>query len=269
MTSTGPAQARPTADSSTRTAFLIVDTESVPDGDLIAHVKYPDDNLTADEAIERARSEARDLSPTGSDFLPVTFQVPVAVCAIRVAADFRLQKLSCLDAPQYRQNEIIKKFWMGLDFYKAKLVTFNGRGFDVPLMELAAFRQGINIGEHIRKSRNRYNGGLDLLEFFTNFGACRLAGGLNLLAKMIGLPGKMDVSGDQVLEMYRRGDLRAINDYCLCDTLDTYFIFLRTRVMTGEIDSEEEQKLLALTRENLEGQLEEFPVLRHYLDQWK
>jgi 3'-5' exonuclease len=269
MTSTGPAPSRSTSDPNTRTAFLIVDTESVPDGDLIARVKYPADKLSADDAIERARAEARAASPTGSDFLPVTFQLPVAVCAIRVGADFRLQKVSCLDAPQYRKSEIIKKFWMGLDFYKAKLVTFNGRGFDVPLMELAAFRQGINIGEHIRKSRNRYNGGLDLLEFFTNFGAYRVVGGLNLLAKMIGLPGKMDVKGDQVLDLHRQGDLKAINDYCLCDTLDTYFIFLRTRVMTGEIDSDEEQKLLAMARESLEGQFDEFPVLRQYLEQWK
>ena len=269
MTSTGPGPARTAADPATRTAFLVIDTESVPDGDLIARVKYPGDKLTADEAIERARTEARVASPTGSDFLPVTFQVPVAACAIRVGLDFRMQKLSCLDSPHYRQNEVVKKFWWGLDFYKAKLVTFNGRGFDVPLMELAAFRNGINIGEHIRKSRNRYNGGLDLLEFFTNYGAYRVVGGLNLLAKMIGLPGKMDVKGDQVLDLHRAGDLKAINEYCLCDTLDTYFIFLRTRVLTGEIDAEEEQKLLALARETLEGQREEFPILQQYLEQWK
>jgi predicted PolB exonuclease-like 3'-5' exonuclease len=269
MTSTSPAPTRATADPATRTAFLVIDTESVPDGDLIARVKYPGETLTANEAIERARIEARAASPTGSDFLPVTFQVPVAACAIRVGFDFRLQKLSCLDAPHYRQAEVVKKFWLGLDFYKAKLVTFNGRGFDVPLMELAAFRNGINIGEHIRKSRNRYNGGLDLLEFFTNYGAYRVVGGLNLLAKMIGLPGKMDVKGDQVLDMYRQGDIKAINEYCLCDTLDTYFIFLRTRVLTGDIDAEEEQKLLALARETLEGQREEFPILQQYLERWK
>jgi predicted PolB exonuclease-like 3'-5' exonuclease len=269
MTSTSPGPARTAADPATRTAFLVIDTESVPDGDLIAKVKYPGESMTGDEAIERARNEARAASPTGSDFLPVTFQIPVAACAIRVGFDFRLQKLSCLDAPHYRPSEIVKKFWWGLDFYKAKLVTFNGRGFDVPLMELAAFRNGINIGEHIRKSRNRYNGGLDLLEFFTNYGAYRVVGGLNLLAKMIGLPGKMDVKGDQVLDMHRQGDLKAINEYCLCDTLDTYFIFLRTRVLTGEIDAEEEQKLLALARETLEGQREEFPILKQYLEQWK
>ncbi len=269
MTSTSPGPARATSDPSIRTAFLVIDSESVPDGDLIARVKYPGDKLTPDEAIERARAEARAASPTGSDFIPVTFQIPVAVCALRVAADFRLQKVSCLDAPHFRPGEVVKKFWWGLDFYKAKLVTFNGRGFDVPLMELAAFRHGINIGEHIRKSRNRYNGGLDLQEFFTNYGACRLVGGLNLLAKMIGLPGKMDVKGDQVLDMHRQGDLKGINQYCLCDTLDTYFIFLRTRVLTGEIDVDEEQKLVALARESLEAQIDEFPILNQYFEQWK
>ncbi len=268
MTSTSPGPARATSDPATRTAFLVIDSESVPDGDLIARVKYPGEKLTADEAIDRARAEVRAASPTASDFIPVTFQIPVAVCALRVGADFRLQKVSCLDAPHFRPVEIVKKFWWGLDFYKAKLVTFNGRGFDVPLMELAAFRHGINIGEHIRKSRNRYNGGLDLQEFFTNYGACRLVGGLNLLAKMIGLPGKMDVKGDQVLEMHRQGDLKGINEYCLCDTLDTYFIFLRTRVLTGEIDADEEQKLLALARETLEGQFEEFPILKPYFELW-
>src|SRR5215472_14432978 len=78
------------------TAFLVLDTESVPDGELLARVKYASESLTPEEAIERAKAEARDLSRDGSDFLPVTFQVPVAVCVLRVAADFTLQALKCL-----------------------------------------------------------------------------------------------------------------------------------------------------------------------------
>jgi hypothetical protein len=85
---------------------------------------------------------------------------------------------------------------------------------------------------------------------------------------MIGLPGKMDVCGDQVLAMHRRGDLQAINDYCLCDTLDTYFVFLRTRVMTGELDREAEARLVAEAREFLEGQTVEFPAVARYLAAW-
>jgi predicted PolB exonuclease-like 3'-5' exonuclease len=191
------------------------------------------------------------------------------VSVIRVGADYRLQKLACLDAPHFRPEEVVKKFWLGVGMYKAKLVTFNGRGFDLPLMELAAYRQSINIRDYLLTSRNRFGGGaLDLQEFFSNYNACRMVGGLNLLAKMIGLPGKMDVAGDQVLELYRAGELQAINDYCLCDTLDTYFIFLRSRVLTGDLDAEEEQKLVAEGREFLHHQINDFPIIKNYLAAW-
>ena len=65
-------------DAGTRTAFLVVDTESVPDGRLLSQVKYPADDLDPAAAIERARDEARQSSYSGSDFLPVSFQYPVA-----------------------------------------------------------------------------------------------------------------------------------------------------------------------------------------------
>src|SRR5262245_7549549 len=94
-----------------QTGFLVFDTESVPDGRLLARVKYPHEELTPDEAIARAQQEAREQSLTGSDFLPVTFQVPVAVCVLRVATDYTLQGLACLDAPQFRTTEIVRAFW--------------------------------------------------------------------------------------------------------------------------------------------------------------
>src|SRR5947208_1553470 len=108
-----------------QTAFLVFDTESVPDGDLLARVKYPREQLTPEEAIARAQAEARELSPTGSDFLPVTFQVPVAVCVLSLASDLTIQKLVCLDAPQYRSDEMTKLFWKGINHHEnANLVTF-------------------------------------------------------------------------------------------------------------------------------------------------
>jgi predicted PolB exonuclease-like 3'-5' exonuclease len=187
----------------------------------------------------------------------------------RVGTDFGLQAITCLDAPHYRSREITKKFWLGMAHYSenrpAKLVTFNGRGFDMPLLELAAFRYGFAARDHYL-SRDRYRGPLDLQEFFTNFGGCRMVGGLNLLAKLLGLPGKMDVAGHQVYDMYREGKLQEINDYCLCDTLDTYFIFLRTRVLTGDITLEQETEIAAKARSLLLAKREEFPILTRYLD---
>lgn len=263
-------QAARAATDTPATSFLIVDTESIPDGELLARVKYPGETLTPEEAVARAQAEAREISRDGSDFLPVTFQVPVAVSVVRVAADFSLQAVACLDAPEYRPREIVRKFWLGVGKYRAKLVTFNGRGFDLPLLELAAFRWGYSVRDHFYNSRNRYNGNhLDLFDWLSNYGACRMAGGLNLLAKLLGKPGKMEVAGDQVWNMHREGRLQEINDYCLCDTLDTYFVFLRTRVLLGELTLTEESALLRRAHVWLTAKVPDFPALRPYLERFE
>ncbi len=252
------------------TAFLVLDTESIPDGRLISRVKYPEDNLTPEAAIDRAQAEAREQSRDGSDFLPVTFQIPVAACVVRVAPDYTIQAVACLDPPQYRSEEIVKKFWLGMERYKkAKLVTFNGRGFDLPLLELAAFRYGLSARDYFYDSRNRFKGNhIDLFDWLSNYGACRLNGGLDLLAKMIGKPGKMDMAGDQVYALHRDGRSREINDYCMFDTLDTYFVFLRTRVLTGEMSLDNEKMLVARARAWLESKTLEMPAVKQYLDNW-
>lgn len=257
-----------------QTGFLIFDTESVPDGGLIARVKYPGEKLAPDEAVTRAQAEARELSHTGSDFLPVTFQVPIAVCVLRVATDFTIQGLTCLDTPHYRPAEIVRQFWRGVAHYnRAKLVTFNGRGFDLPLMELAAFDHGCSARDYFG-ARNRFSGNhLDLMDWLTNYGAYRLAGGLNLMAQRSagGAPagcGKIDVAGDQVYAMHKAGQLREINDYCMFDTVDTYFVFLRTRVLLGEMTREVEEAIARRARLWLGAKAEEAPALRRYLDVW-
>lgn len=255
-------------------AYLIVDTESVPDGTLLARVKYPGEDITPEQAIARAQEEARERSYTGSDFLPVTFQYPVAACVIRVGADFGLQSLTCLDAPHYRPRKIAADFWLGIDMlldkYRGlKLVTFNGRGFDVPLFELAAFRFGIGSRAFFANGRKRFDSAhFDIMDWLGNFGAYRLVGGLNLLSKLLGKPGKMNVQGDQVYRMFGEGKLQEINDYCAFDTLDTFFVFVRTRVMTGEITLEQEQHIVQRARDWLQNKVADMPALQTYLDNW-
>src|SRR5205085_2572441 len=95
-------------------------TETVPDGRLLAMVKYPQEPLSPEQAVERARQEARGQSPTGSDFIPVSFQYPVATCVLRVGSDFGLQAITCLDAPQFRPRKIVEQFWAGVSHYREK-----------------------------------------------------------------------------------------------------------------------------------------------------
>lgn len=260
------------ANTSEGPAYLVFDTESIPDGILLSKTKYPDQGLGPEAAVARAQEEARAQSPVGSDFLPVTYQIPVAVCVARVSADFRLRSLRCIDTPLYRPREIVEGFWSGLAHYKAKLVSFNGRGFDLPLMEFAAYRYGIAAPHHFRDrygARHRYGEAhIDLMELLSNFGAIRLPGGLNLFSKLLGKPGKTDTTGYQVYDMFRQGQVQAINEYCSFDVLDTYFVFLRTRVLTGDLPLEQEQERVRETKDWLSAQTTEQPHLQRYLDRW-
>src|SRR5215469_15380856 len=191
--------------------YFIFDIESVADGELVSRLRYPGENLPAAGAVARYRAEL--LAKYETDFIPLD--------------------LVALAEPAFRPHIITEHFWRGWERYgRPTLVSFNGRSFDVPLLELAAFRYGINLAgwfslneKSFDQPRHRYNvaGHLDLQEQLTNFGSTRFAGGLNLAANLLGKTGKMDVQGHMVQDMYEAGQLAQINDYCRCDVLDTYF----------------------------------------------
>ncbi len=256
--------------------YLIFDVEAVGDGDLVQRVRYPDEELTPQEAVERYRREL--LEDTGRDVLPPTFVLPISVAVAKISSDFRLLDLTVLDAPEFRPAEIVKRFWQGWNHYgRPTLVTFNGRGYDLPVLELGAFRYGISVpawfnveARSFEQSRNRYNvdAHLDLQDFFSNFGAVRVSGGLNLLANMIDKPGKSGIDGSQVQQLFYDGHTDRINDYCRCDVLDTYFVFLRSRVLTGRLTLAEEQELSDQARVTLESEADQHPAYQHYLKYW-
>ena len=78
----------------------------------------------------------------------------------------------------------------------------------------------------------------------------------------------MGITGHDVYPMHKAGKLQEINDYCRCDVLDTYFVFLRTRVLQGKLKLDEEQRLVAETRSWLEVRATATPVYAHYLEHW-
>lgn len=262
--------------SASNVAYLIFDVETVGDGALISKVKYTSLDLSPADALRKFRDEL--LEQTGRDVLPFTFVLPVSVAVVKVSADFELLDVAVLDDPLYRPHVITQGFWQGWRHYsRPTLVTFNGRGYDVPVLELAAYRYGISLPDWFNTSapsyeqlRNRYHktSHLDLMDLFSNFGATRMAGGLNLLANLIGKPGKTGVDGSQVQDMYDSGRVKEINDYCRGDVLDTYFVFLRTRVLLGQITLEREHELVAITRNWLEQRKDQVPAFAHYLQEW-
>jgi hypothetical protein len=254
--------------------YLVFDIESVPDAELIRKVKYPGMELDDVAAVRKFQEEILETSGGTTYFIPVTFQYPVSICIAKVREDFTLAEIVSLDEPNFRTAEMTRLFWEGVEnvYKNAALVTFNGRGFDVPLMELMAFRYGIKAQRHFKdKFASRFRYGpkhFDVHDWLSNYNAIRITGGLNLLAKVLGKPGKMDTTGDDVYDLFLNGKLKEINDYCTHDVLDTYFAFLRTRILYGELNLEREQKVMVQAREYLTSQTERIPALKQYLDTW-
>lgn len=256
--------------------YLVFDIESVADAPLVAKLRYPGETIEPAAAVAKYRAEL--LAKFDSDFIPYTFQLPISVVVAKVAADFRLLDLVALDDPQYRPHVITENFWRGWEAYRRPtLVSFNGRTFDLPLLELAAFRYGLSLpgwfntsGKTYEQPRNRYNtdAHLDLHDVLTNFGASRFNGGLNLVASLLGKPGKMDVQGHMVQDLYNEGRLAEINDYCRCDVLDTYFTFVRTMVITGQLSLSDEQHVVADAKEWLQQRSAQMPAYAAYLSRW-
>ena len=256
--------------------YLVFDIESVADGELVSKLRFPGQGLSAADAVQKYRDEL--MAKYETDFIPYTFQVPVSVVVAKVTAQFELIDIVALDEPQFRSHIITEHFWRGWEVYKRPtLVSFNGRTFDLPLLELAAFRYGLSAsawfncsGKTYEQPRNRYNTEchLDLHDVLTNFGASRFNGGLNLVANLLGKPGKMEVQGHMVQDLWNEGRLAEINDYCRCDVLDTYFAFLRTMVLLGNLKLDEEQRLVYAAREYLEQRSTTIPAYAAYLGRW-
>lgn len=266
----------PTVFSMPSIRYLVFDIETVANPELVAKLRYPGEKLTPDAAVTRYRAEL--MEKYESDFIPYTFQTPVSVAIAKVRDDYRLDDLVVLDEPEFRPHVITEHFWRGWEKYKRPtFVSFNGRTFDLPVMELAAFRFGLSLpgwfnvyAKSFEQARNRFNldAHIDLQELLTNFGSSRFTGGLNLAANLLGKPGKMDIQGHMVQDMFNEGKLAEINDYCRCDALDTYFVFLRTRVLLGQLSLDEEQGIVAETKEWLIKQSSSSPAYRAYLERW-
>ena len=256
--------------------YLVFDIESAADAELVARLRYAGEAIEPGEAVRRYRAEL--MEKYESDFIPYTFQIPISVAVAKLGADFRLIDLVVLDEPEFRPHVITENFWRGWEKYRRPtLVSFNGRGFDLPLLELAAFRYGLSMpgwfrvgAKSFEQPRSRYNvqSHIDLCELLTNFGSTRFTGGLNLAANLLGKPGKMDVQGDMVQDLYDAGRLAEINDYCRCDVLDTYFVFLRSRVLLGQLALDAEQAVVAETKQWLVEKSAEIEAYGLYLDRW-
>jgi 3'-5' exonuclease len=222
-------------------AFAVFDVETRVDKHLLNQVYFEGQGLSDSEAFERYREDLR--RRRDSDFFPITLHLPISIAVGNVGDDYVLNSVESLAPSDYSEEELVREFWSRAERFAGTLVTFNGRRFDLPVLELAALRHGIAAPLHFdedSQARSRYSTArhYDLFDYLTNHGAVALAGGMDLLLKMIGMPGKAGMDGSMVQEYFEAGRLEEIHRYCRNDVVQTYFLFLRVALMRGEIGAD-------------------------------
>jgi len=128
-----------------------------------------------------------------------------------------------------------------VDKHRPVIVTYNGRTFDLPVIGLRALKYGVRIPWYFTGRGYRYRfseeGHYDLMDQLSDYGAAR-ASSLDVVCRLIGLPGKLDMDGGDVGQLFMKGEVERIETYCLTDVIQTAFLFLRHRLVTGAMDKE-------------------------------
>ncbi len=222
--------------------YLILDIETVPDTD---------------------RWQRPDLANGGESVFPPTWAHRIIVIGcLWLGHDYRLKRFGVIggepvagaahDAPlapsagspgaaDLRERALLEDFSRFVGRARPVLVTYNGRSFDLPVVVMRSLCHAIALPWYYRDRdvRHRYSaeGHLDLCDWLAEHGAAR-AGKLDAIARLVGLPGKLGVDGSQVEGLYRAGQLASIQSYCLADVAQTALLFLRFRLLQGQIAPE-------------------------------
>jgi predicted PolB exonuclease-like 3'-5' exonuclease len=251
---------------------LVFDIETVPDV-AFGRRLYRLDGLSDDEVAKAMFTLRRQRS--GDEFLPHLQQRIVAIsCALRSREGLRLWSLG---DPTADEPELIERFFDGIERFTPVLVSWNGSGFDLPVLHYRALKAGVtaarywDVGEEDTTFRyNNYLGRyhwrhIDLMAVLSGHQA-RARASLADTSALLGLPGKLGMSGAQVFDAWLASDLVGIRRYCETDVLNTYLIFLRFELMRGQLaperHTEEVERVRSLLRESSE------PHLAEYLRAW-
>lgn len=252
---------------------LTFDIETIPDiegGRKLYDLNDLDDSEVAQVLFSKQREKKGD-----SEFLPHYLHQIVAISAVlRSGEQFKVWSLGDTNS---NEKEIIRRFFDGIDRYSPTLVSWNGGGFDLPVLHYRSLVHGISAprywdtGEddrdfkwnnYLNRFHSRHTDLMDVLSGYQN----RAAAPLDRIAVLLDLPGKMGQSGANIWKQYQQGKIDQIRDYCETDVLNTYLVYLKWELLRGQLS----QNLWRNECQLVKNMLEEMnkPHFNAFLKEW-
>ena len=260
------------------TPVLVFDIETIPDVAGLRRLNGLDASLSDDEVAELAFQKRR--ASNNTDFLPLHLQKIVAIsCVLRERDSFRVWTLG---EPGDTEGQAIQRFFDGVERFTPQIVSWNGGGFDLPVLHYRGLMHGVtaprywDLGDgdfgdsrefkwnnYISRYHTRHLDLMDLLAMYQP----RANAPLDELAKLMGLPGKLGMDGSQVWRAYQDGKQADIRNYCETDVVNTYLVYLRFQLMRGHLSREAHGTEVAKVRESLAAL--NLPHWQEYLAAWE
>ncbi len=254
--------------------ILAFDIETIPDVDTGCRLYGLGD--LSDKDVGRAMFAIRREETGESEFLRHHLHRVVAISAVLRHQD-KLVVWSLGDETS-DEAEIIRRFFEGVDRFTPTLVTWNGSGFDLPVLHYRMLKHGIVAPRYWENGQGdtsfRFNNYLsrfherhtDLKDVLSAYQA-RATASLDDIALLLGFPGKMGRSGADVWTQFLDGKLGEIRDYCETDALNTYLVYLRFQLIRGHLDDAGFQREAELVRKTLRDMNK--PHLHEFLTHWR
>jgi predicted PolB exonuclease-like 3'-5' exonuclease len=255
-------------------SVLVFDIETIPDIAGLRVLKGADAAMSDAQVYEAELAERKEAGR--SDMLPLyLLRVLVISCVFRNAKGLTVQ--SFVDGSGNDEGQAIQTFFDKIDKHQPQLVSWNGGGFDLPVLHYRGLKYGVvadkywDMGEddreykwnnYISRYHTRHLDLMDLLALYQPRGNAPL----DAMAKLCGLPGKLGMDGSQVYSAYLDGKLEDIRRYCETDVMNTWLLYCRFQKMRGGFTEAEHGREIALARESLQSVDE--PHWREYLQAW-
>jgi 3'-5' exonuclease len=174
-------------------------------------------------------------------------------------------RVRSLGTPEDGEAKLIDSFYRTIEKYTPQLVSWNGGGFDLPVLHYRALVHGIravrywDLGEedrefkwnnYISRYHSRHTDLMDLLAMYQP----RASAPLDALAKLCGFPGKLGMDGGQVWTQFQQGQIEEIRNYCETDVVNTYLLYCRFQKMRGGFTEREYDDEITFVKQTLAGE---------------
>ena len=242
-------------------SLICLDIETTPDPDLVP-VDWPVDKFVPKAIWHRV--------------VAVSF---VEASILREPSGTERYEVRCCRSggePGWDERRLLQAFWRYFAALRPRVVSWNGRSFDLPVLRLRAMMYGIPADAWYT-SGDRWSGytqrfahdwHCDLMEQLADHGAATKLG-MQDVAVAMGLPGKVGGHGSEVAAMVERGELEAVRAYCEADVINLFALYVRWALLTGKTDAAGHNASMDGLAACLEAGRGERRHLGEFLDLWR